>query len=238
MPTAGAIRGGTGSEPVRVTGTTDETADRWSPYPLPGAAEPGLTRRGPDAARAVVLLLHGGKERSASPVDARSASWKRMAALGRAVGPDLHARGAATWLLAYRRRGWNGGEPVHDARWALDRVREVHGEVPVVLLGHSMGARTAVHVADDPLVRGVVALAPWFPPGEPVRALARTRLLAAHGRRDKITSARATRAFVERAAAVGADAEFRDMGRVGHYMLARVPDWYAVARTGALDLLG
>ena len=105
--------------------------------------------------------------------------------------------------------------------------------MPVVLVGHSMGARTAVHVADDPGVVGVVGLAPWFPAGEPVQALAGKRLLAAHGRRDRITSYRATRRTVERAREVAASAELHDMGRIGHYMLRRVSAWndFAVDRS-------
>ncbi len=98
-------------------------------------------------------------------------------------------------------------------------MRRELGDVPVCLLGHSMGARTAVHVADDPSVRGVVALAPWLPPGESVAALRGKQLYAAHGSRDRITSARATQAFVRRAAQVAEVAEFRDMGPLGHYLL-------------------
>ena len=45
--------------------------------------------------------------------------------------------------------------------------------------------------------RGLVALAPWFPPGEPVAALQGKDLVVAHGRRDRITSYDASRAFVE-----------------------------------------
>nr|WP_179665686.1 alpha/beta fold hydrolase [Nocardioides panaciterrulae] len=187
---------------------------------------------------AVVLLLHGGKERSTRPVDGRSASWRRAAALQRAVDPRLHAAGAATWLLRYSQRGWNGGaSPVADARAALAEVRRVHGPVPVVLLGHSMGARTAVHVADDPSVVGVVGLAPWFPRDEPVAALAGKLLLAAHGRHDRITSYRATERFVDRARGVARRAELRDMGRVGHYLLTRVAAWNDVAASGVLDQL-
>ena len=85
-----------------------------------------------------------------------------------------------------------------------------------------MGGRTAVHAADDPAVRGVVALAPWFPAGERVDGLVGRSLRAAHGRRDRITSYRATAAYVERAGAAGVDATLQDMGRAGHYLLSRV----------------
>ncbi|WP_148614354.1 alpha/beta hydrolase [Nocardioides rubriscoriae] len=196
-----------------------------------------FTRLDVDGQRALVLVLHGGKQASQQPVDGRSASWKRMAAMQRSITPDLHAQGVGTWLLRYRVRGWNGGAPVVDARRALDHVRRELGEVPVVLLGHSMGGRTAAYVADDPSVVGVVALAPWWMPEDPVDALRGKRVLAAHGRTDKITSARQTRAFLRRAEPVAAQTTFRDMGRVGHYMFRRVPQWNAVATEGCLSLL-
>lgn len=201
--------------------------------------EPSLTRNdAPGSPRGVILMLHGGKEHSQEIVDGRSASWGRCAAMQRAISGRAHAAGASTWLVRYRHRGWNGGSgPVDDARWALDQVRRELGEVPVVLVGHSMGGRTAVHVADDPSVTGVVGLAPWFPPGERVSALAGRHLLAAHGHRDKITSYRATAAYVDRARPLAASAELRDMGPVGHYMLRRIPTWNDVAVTAALTLL-
>ena len=183
-------------------------------------------------------MLHGGKERSTAPVDGRSASWRRSAAMQRSIAGHAHEAGASVWLLRYRHRGWNGGNgPVEDARWALAEVRRELGEVPVTLLGHSMGARTAVHVADDDTVVGVVGLAPWLPPGEPVAALAGRRLVAAHGRRDRITSYRATADFVRRARAVASTAELRDMGPVGHYMLKRAAAWNEVAVESALAQL-
>ena len=199
---------------------------------------PSLTQYAEPAHPAgVVLMLHGGKDRGRDMVDSRSASWRRSAAMARAISAEAAAARAAVFLLRYRHRGWNGGsDPVEDARWALDRVRAELGALPVALLGHSMGARTAVHVTDDPQVRGVVALAPWFPPGEPVAALVGKGLVAAHGRRDRITSARATRGYVERARGVGAEASYVDMGRVGHYLLRRVGAWNELAISRSLEL--
>ena len=121
-----------------------------------------------------------------------------------------------------------------DARWALDEVRRELGDVPVVLLGHSMGGRTAVAVADDPSVVGVVALAPWLPPGEPNGALAGKHFAAAHGRSDKITSYRQTRAFVAHAAAASPPrSSCTAWAGVGHYMFRHVPAWNALRREPA-----
>jgi alpha-beta hydrolase superfamily lysophospholipase len=155
-------------------------------------------------------------------------------------------------LLRFTVKGWQpkptgsgaaghapAGEPfpVTDARWALTRLAEEYAGLPVVLLGHSMGARTAVRVADHPAVTGVVGLAPWLPPDDPVDTLAGKRLAAAHGSRDRITSARATARYVARAADVASSARFVDMGPLGHYMLAGLRHWNATAVTEALRVL-
>jgi dienelactone hydrolase len=101
-----------------------------------------------------------------------------------------------------------------------------------------MGARTAVAVADDPDVVGVVALAPWLPADEPNHTLAGKQLAAGHGSRDKITSARQTRAFCRSAEGVAASVEFHDMGRVGHYMFRNVSAWNDFAVSRSLAQLG
>ena len=201
---------------------------------MPG---PSLTRYDtPGRTEAMVLVLHGGKARSSAPVNGRSLTWRRAQGLARTLGASLHADGIALWVLRYRTVGWNGDgtDKVEDARWALDRIRAEIGEVPVALLGHSMGGRTACRAADHELVRGVVALAPWLPPGEPVAALAGRDLYAAHGRRDHITRAADTKAYVDRARAIATAASFTDMGDRGHYLLRGARAWNAFA----VDKLG
>ena len=210
-----------------VTRSTSQAEPHWTKYDA--SVRP----------QALILMLHGGKDHSQDAVDSRSLSWRRSASMQRDIARRAaQEAGASVWLLRFTRRGWNGGaDRVADARAALDDVRRQLGDLPVVLLGHSMGGRTAVHVADDPSVRGVVALAPWLPPGEGVVALRGKSLYAAHGSRDRITSARATQDFVRRAATVADVAEFHDMGPVGHYLLRRRREWNRVALDLSLRVL-
>jgi dienelactone hydrolase len=188
-------------------------------------------------------MLHGGRADGLDEVAETNTSWRRSRWMMGHLAGRLNDAGVSVWLLRYGVRGWNAGRgsapsPVADARWALDAVRDRLGEVPVVLLGHSMGGRTAVAVADHPSVVGVVALAPWLPPGEPNAALAGKRLAAAHGRRDRITSSHHTRAFCAAAEGVAVSVEFRDMGRVGHYMFRGVPRWNRFAVDRSLAMVG
>jgi pimeloyl-ACP methyl ester carboxylesterase len=203
---------------------------------------PRLTRRDPARpTRGIVLMLHGGAKTGTKAVGGRSASLRRTTAMRDALEPRLLGEGMPLWLLRFGVRGWNAGvgpepSPVPDARWALDQVAAEHPDTPVVLLGHSMGGRTAVHVADHPSVVGVVALAPWLEASDPVRRLAGRHLIAGHGSRDKITSARMTRAYVDQARGVAASAQFVDMGRLGHYMLHRAQDWNRLALRSTLEI--
>ncbi|WP_206062845.1 alpha/beta hydrolase [Nocardioides piscis] len=194
---------------------------------------------GPTSPDALVLMLHGGRPHSQEPVGGRSASWLRSAWMARSIAGDLGRAGVGVSLLRYRQRGWNGGAgATADARWALDELRAAHGGVPVVVLGHSMGARVAVHVADDPSVVGVVGLAPWWSAQDPVRTLAGRSLVAAHGRADRITSFTETERYVRRARTVATSAELVDMGRLGHYLLGEAGRWNGVAVDSSLQALG
>lgn len=204
--------------------------DRLTTAPLP--ADPS----------ALVLMLHGGAERGENPVDARSLAYRRTRAMFAALAPQFAEAGVGTALLRFGVKGWNAGRdrtpsPVTDARLALADLHAAHPDLPIVLLGHSMGARTSAWVADSPGVVGVVGLAPWFPADEPVAALAGRHLVAVHGSRDRITSPKATRVFVQRAAAVAASARYVDVPGRGHYMLAGIRDWNARAAAETLRVL-
>lgn len=196
----------------------------------------------PDDLRGLVLMLHGGAEYGQRPVDHRSLALRRTRAMFASISPALVAEGYAVALLRFVVKGWNaspGGvpAPVRDARLALGDLAQDFPGVPTLLLGHSMGARTAVHAADEPNVVGVVGLAPWFPADEPVDALAGKQVVAVHGSRDRITSPKASRIFIERAAAVADEARYVDLPGRGHYMLAGAREWNQVAVTESLGVL-
>ncbi len=143
-------------------------------------------------------------------------------------------------LLQYRVRGWNvptNPSPVQDARWVLDRLAAEHPDVPVILVGHSMGGRTACRVADAPDVLGVVALAPWLPDGEPCQALSGKHLHVLHGTRDRWTSARMSRDFVDRCRPIAATATWRSLPDAGHFMLRRPSVWRRFVEESVLDIL-
>ncbi|WP_208544097.1 alpha/beta hydrolase [Nocardioides seonyuensis] len=189
--------------------------------------------------RAVIVMLHGGKPHSTLAADRRSASWLRSASMARTLAGPAREAGASVWLVRYRERGWNGGaDRREDAVAALDQVVTEHGEVPVALLGHSMGARVAVHVADHPSVVGVVGLAPWWSAADPVHTVRGKTVVGAHGRHDRITSFDQTVAYLDRARPVAAEVALHDMGPLGHYMLTGVREWNRVALESSLAMVG
>ncbi len=178
--------------------------------------------------RAVVLFLHGGQERSTEPVRDRHASWWRVLLLARSLRGFAAAERLELRLLQFRHRGWNGPtdpSPVVDAREALATLAAERPGVPVVLVGHSMGGRTACRVADDPGVVGVVALAPWLPEGEPNATLAGKDLHVLHGSIDQWTSPHWSRVFVERTRQIARTATWTSLPGAGHFMFRRVRDW-------------
>jgi dienelactone hydrolase len=149
-------------------------------------------------------------------------------------------RGLAVWLLRYRYRGWNAPamDAKQDALWALDEAARRHPGVPVVLLGHSMGGRAALHAAGHPGVRAVCALAPWLDGTDPVEQLAGRGVLIAHGDRDRMTDPAESYAFAVRAKRVTDRVCRFDVLGDGHAMLRRAGDWNSLVRRFVLGELG
>ena len=180
--------------------------------------------------KGVVLVAHGGQASSTAATSALQPAVLRMIPVAAAIRQGLRGSGAVVRRPRFRVRGWNGAQasPVGDLNDALDAIEAEFGPVPVVLIGHSMGARAAVRAAGHPAVSAVAGLAPWLPPGEPAGQLAGRRVLLAHGTADSITSPAETWAFLERARAITevAAVEVRDGD---HPMLRRARLWHAIA---------
>lgn len=141
----------------------------------------------PDGA---VLVLHGGASRGERMmVSPTQLSVLRMVPIARRVARAGRGR-LAVFRLLNSTRGWDTTHtPVHDARWALERIAERLGAaLPVCLVGHSLGGRAALLTAAEPSVRGAVALAPWVFPTDIAPGLDGQRLLIVHGTRDRIAS--------------------------------------------------
>ncbi|NLE80279.1 MAG: alpha/beta hydrolase [Rhodococcus sp.] len=189
----------------------------------------------------LVIVAHGGQENSYADTHARLPAILRMWPFVHAA--HVGAPAAAVALLRYRFRGWNGehSHPLEDLRTIL---RELPDDVRrVVLVGHSMGARTVMQCADDPRVKGVLALAPWLPDTEPIPSTSTTwnsdtLIVTAHGTRDRVTGPMATSTYVRRLRQAGhAAAEFRVRGE-GHALLERHGDWDELVRRFVTSVLG
>lgn len=201
-----------------------------------------------DPTAGVVLVLHGGRPNGHGSADGLPITYLRMVPFGRAIARAGAGRGVDVELLRYRYRGWNSPDldPVHDARWALDEVRRRHGpEVPVVLVGHSMGGRTALRVGDDPSVVGVVGLAPWIERDEPWHQLGPRAggepgpyVLIAHGDRERMTDPALSLWFARQLATVSDRVARFDVLGDGHAMLRRAGEWHGLVTRFALACFG
>jgi pimeloyl-ACP methyl ester carboxylesterase len=188
-------------------------------------------------AEAAVVVLHGGREWSTAAVASHQLAYLRMVPFAKDIA--RRGDGVAVYLLKNRYRGWNPPHehPVQDARWALEQVRLRHGDIPVVLVGHSMGGRVALRVAGAPGVVGVCLLAPWIK-NEPVEQLAGRAVLIAHGDRDRTTDPRASFRFAERARAVTDRVARFDVAGAGHGMVRKAAAWTRLTTSFALGALG
>jgi pimeloyl-ACP methyl ester carboxylesterase len=175
-------------------------------------------------------VAHGGRSVSSERTTPVQPAVLRMLPVARAIQHALQGSGAVVLRPRFELRGWNGEQasPVHDLNRILDDIGRRFGPVPVVLVGHSMGARAALRAAGHSAVAAVAGLAPWVPPGEPVSQLAGRRILLAHGNADGITRPQDTWTYAERARSVAAVTaiEIRDGD---HPMLRRAHLWHVVA---------
>jgi dienelactone hydrolase len=190
--------------------------------------------------RGIALFCHGGTATSVAPPRDAALSLVRMRAIEQFVRSSTGDRGVGTYLLRYRVAGWNGAaaDAFTDVRWAIEQLRVEHGpEVPIVLVGHSMGGRAALRAGGDPQVAAVCGLAPWTPPGEPVDHLRGRTVAILHGRGDRWVPASLSADFAFRAREAGASvARFTTPG--GHSMVRGALRWHRFARDVVLGAAG
>ena len=190
--------------------------------------------------RGIALFCHGGSATNLEPPRERALSLVRMRAVEEFVHRGTAGRGIATALLRYRVGGWNGeaADAHADVRWAIGQLREEHGtDLPIVLVGHSMGGRAVLRAGDEPSVTTVCALAPWTPPGEPVLPVRGQTVLVLHGRGDRWVPARLSADYAVRARRAGARvARFTLPG--GHAMVRRAHRWHTFVRDAVLSGAG
>jgi alpha-beta hydrolase superfamily lysophospholipase len=191
----------------------------------------------PADARAAVLVLHGGSADSTLPVRPLSLAALRLVFVARSLARSVP--GTAVYRMRNSVRGWNGdgAAVLGDARWAVDRIAEAHPGLPVVLVGHSLGGRVAAHLGaaggrGGPSPAGVVLLAPWLEPADPVSGLAGVPVAVVQGTRDRVIPTRSTEAWLARAAAAGALLDRATVPGGEHTMLRHAGRWHRLGAAG------
>jgi len=187
-------------------------------------------RAGRVAVTGAVVVAHGGRSVSTEPVSSAQLAVLRMVPIARAIRHALRGTGIIVCRPRFRVRGWNGEQasPVPDLHAVLDQIGTRFGDIPVTLVGHSMGARAALRAAAHPAVTAVAGLAPWLPPGEPVEQLAGRRILLAHGTADRITRPADTWLYAERARLV-TEVTVIEVRGGDHALLRRAHLWHRIA---------
>jgi alpha-beta hydrolase superfamily lysophospholipase len=190
----------------------------------------------PASPSAVVLVLHGGRADSRDSAERKRLTYLRMLPFARM----LAQAGPVVYMLRYRYRGWNAPtkDSLLDAQWALGEIAARHPDLPIVLVGHSMGGRAALAAAGARNVVAVCALAPWLDGSDPVAQLAGRTVLIAHGDRERWTDPRESYDYAVRAKVVTDRVCRFEVHGAGHFMLSRAVDWRSLVRRFVLGVLG
>lgn len=200
-----------------------------------------LTVATPDGPTAAVLVFHGGAATSPKRVSSLNPAVLRLIPVARAVAARV--RDAAVYRLQFSVRGWNGdgADVLRDARWALNEIAARHPGLPIVVVGHSLGGRVAMHVVGltvgESSVVGAVGLAPWVDPADPVDLLSGVPLSVVQGTGDRIVPEPSTRPWLARAAAAGARIESTIISGAGHAMLRHYRRWHQLTADGVISVL-
>lgn len=193
---------------------------------LPGG--PSLRMRGGTGSGPTVLIFGGTTRRDGPGVWSPTGEWlaRRLAARHR----DLRVA-----EVRYRHGSWRRLPAAIEDGLAAVRALEGDGAGSIVALGFSLGGAVAVGSARRPSVTGVIGLAPWLPPSLELRHLAGRPLRLLHGTLDggghglPGVPIEASESAVERARAVGVDAQLTLVGGGVHGLALRAP-WGGVVR--------
>jgi predicted esterase len=185
----------------------------------------------------IVLVLHGGaSRRRAVRVSPAQLSVLRMIPVASRV---VHASEGRLGVLRMLNssRGWDAKHtPVQDVEWALREIGRRFGELPVCLIGHSLGGRAALLAAGQSRVAGVVALAPWVYATDVASELGSTPIVIIHGDADRIASPTRSRQ-VARALSRETTVAYVSVERGTHAMLGRRETFDGVAAQCAVWML-
>lgn len=189
--------------------------------------------------RAAVLLVHGGREVGTGPVRRLDLPVLRMDLFRWSIRRALWRHDVEVRQVRFTQQGWNGtGESaLGDLRRAIDDFA-LGTDAKIVLVGHSMGGRASMRMAEHPAVSGIVGLAPWLPDDEVLVDVHGQQIRVAHGSADRTTRPDASMDFVERARAAGADASHVLVPGEGHALLRQRRWWDRFIIESVLGILG
>jgi pimeloyl-ACP methyl ester carboxylesterase len=162
-----------------------------------------------------VVLANGGRRELLPGTWSATLEWL----VGRLAPRFPHV---AFFEVRYRVRSWRRlDDCVEDLRDGM----EAAGDVPLALLGFSMGGAVATRAAADARVTDVIGIAPWLPDALDVSPLAGRRLTVVHGSLDRNlpflpgVSPELSRRGFDRALAAGANGDYH-LVRGGLHALA------------------
>jgi alpha-beta hydrolase superfamily lysophospholipase len=163
----------------------------------------------------------------------------RMVPIAKRIARAGHGK-LAVFRVLNSARGWDTKTtPVDDVHWAIEQMRaRFSPEMPVCLVGHSLGGRAALLAASDESVRSVAALAPWVYPDDGQIDLTGRRVVIVHGTADLIAKP-SNSAAVARALARTAQVSYVRVEGGKHAMLRHHEQFDGLAASfAAATLLG
>lgn len=177
----------------------------------------------------VVLLFHGRAGTDRRPPRAINGVVLLLRPFAWAIRRRGRGRVAVARVI-YPERGWHGEDRVRDGRTALTAVRRRYPDLPIALLGHSMGGRVVLRLAAEPDIDRVATFGLWAEqedvPRWQVGQQPRLRMWLVHGDQDRVTDPEGSRVAAARFAELGADVDLHIAEGEGHALLTDPRRWH------------